>query len=153
MVQFTKTRKDLIEDKEDTKMARTTVRRYGETFDKDAAVRDFQAKMVSDGLATKSNDVEDLLDEITLDDMDYEVVEDASTKKEEPKTFGMSEVEKKEWADRVKGLTDLERVFVLSRFSTNELYNELGKRIHKDDNYISSIRKLVNDYEDLNSTL
>lgn len=134
-------------------MART-IRRYGDNFDKDAAVRDFQAKLATDAI----NDTVDAPYEPTpvqlIEDDPIEVKEPEETIiRTEPEVKGLSLAEKKEWADRVKGLTDLERVFVLSRFSTNELYNELGKRIHKDDNYISSIRKLVNDYEDLNSTL
>ena len=61
----------------------------------------------------------------------------------------LSEVEKNEWADRVKAMTNTEREFIITRFSTPELYNEIHRRIIKDAEYISNIRELVSQYDAL----
>lgn len=61
----------------------------------------------------------------------------------------LSEVEKNEWADRVKAMTNTEREFIITRFSTPELYDEIHRRIIKDAEYISNIRELVSQYDAL----
>lgn len=61
----------------------------------------------------------------------------------------LTDVEKKEWADRVAAMTDAERRFILTRFSTMDLYNELGARMDKDTKYINNVRETIAKYDEL----
>lgn len=61
----------------------------------------------------------------------------------------LTDVEKKEWADRVAAMTDAERRFILTRFSTQDLYNELGARMDKDTKYINNVRETIAKYDEL----
>ncbi len=75
--------------------------------------------------------------------------EDTGSTKQPIMQNELSEVEKNEWADRVKAMTNTEREFIITRFSTPELYDEIHRRIIKDAEYISNIRELVNQYDAL----
>lgn len=61
----------------------------------------------------------------------------------------LTDVEKREWADRVAAMTDVERRFILTRFSTQDLYNELGARMDKDTKYINNVRETIAKYDEL----
>lgn len=61
----------------------------------------------------------------------------------------LTDVEKKEWADRIAAMTDAERRFILTRFSTMDLYNELGARMDKDTKYINNVRETIAKYDEL----
>lgn len=66
-----------------------------------------------------------------------------------PVSSSLNEMEKKEWADRVSAMSADERAFILTRFSTEEIYKELGGRMKKDSKYIQDVKKVMNDYDKL----
>lgn len=66
-----------------------------------------------------------------------------------PSSPSLNDMEKKEWADRVSAMSADERAFILTRFSTEEIYKELGGRMKKDSKYIQDVKKVMNDYDKL----
>lgn len=66
-----------------------------------------------------------------------------------PTSPSLNDMEKKEWADRVSAMSADERAFILTRFSTEEIYKELGGRMKKDSKYIQDVKKVMNDYDKL----
>lgn len=66
-----------------------------------------------------------------------------------PSSPSLNDMEKKEWADRVSAMSADERAFILTRFSTEEIYKELGGRMKKDSKYIQDVKKVINDYDKL----
>lgn len=66
-----------------------------------------------------------------------------------PSSPSLNDMEKKEWADRVSAMSADERAFILTRFTTEEIYKELGGRMKKDSKYIQDVKKVINDYDKL----
>lgn len=66
-----------------------------------------------------------------------------------PSSPSLNDMEKKEWADRVSAMSADERAFILTRFTTEEIYKELGGRMKKDSKYIQDVKKVMNDYDKL----
>lgn len=58
----------------------------------------------------------------------------------------MTNLEKDELKDRVDAMRDEERDLTIRRFTTDELYSELGRRLTKNNNYLHDIKVLIDRY-------
>jgi hypothetical protein len=60
----------------------------------------------------------------------------------------LSNVEKREWKNRIQAMTPQERAVALSTFSVEEIFAELNRRINKTNEYISTIKEVVDQYHE-----
>lgn len=67
----------------------------------------------------------------------------------EPSTGAiLSNVERKQWRDRINAMTPSERAVALSTFTVDEIFTELKRRINKTNEYISTIKEVVDQYHE-----
>ena len=60
----------------------------------------------------------------------------------------LSKVEIKEWRNRIQAMTPQERSVALSTFSVDEIFAELRRRIAKSNEYINTIKEVVDQYHE-----
>ena len=58
----------------------------------------------------------------------------------------MTNLEKDELKTRVDAMRDEERDLTIRRFTTDELYSEIGRRLKKNDNYMRDMKTLIDRY-------
>lgn len=103
-----------------------------------------------------SNEIEKLIDFTKEEEIE---VSDNKIKKAEKdmnliNSGKMTNLEKDELKSRIDGARPEERQVTIRRFTTDELYSEIGRRLRKGDNYIHDLKTLIDRYydedEDLN---
>lgn len=60
----------------------------------------------------------------------------------------LSNVERKQWRDRINAMAPQERAVALSTFTVDEIFAELKRRIAKSNEYINTIKEVVDQYHE-----
>lgn len=151
------------DDVVDEVINKPATKRWGEPIyeEEDEDIDFIQPKKTMSATITIEEEDKDLEGQVYDNEEEVEMKDDldAMPKPRAPKDANlmnegkMTNLEKDELKARIDASRPAERQVTLRRFTTDELYSELGRRLKKNDEYLKNMRNLIDNYYDEDADL